>query len=220
MKTKIYQLYLSFVKKYGSPKEFWERWCKDRKTSQDREEIALGAILTQRTNWLNAEWASKNLKEVRALSIEKIFQTGKDIELLEDLIKPSGFYKQKAKRIYQFCEFIVKNCGSLENFFKQDLETCREQLLKISGIGPETADSILLYAGDKPIFVIDEYTRRLVKKRKITDKLSYDHLQQLFQQNLPKDIKIYQDFHAMIVLEGRGTGWDLETLVKQKHLFL
>ncbi len=211
MKTKIYQLYLYFVKKYGSPKEFWKRWCKGKKTSQDREEIALGAILTQRTNWRNVEKALKNLKEAKALSIEKIFQTGKNIKLLEKLIKPSGFYKQKAKRIYQFCEFIVKNHGSLEKFFKQDLGTCREQLLKISGIGPETADSILLYAGNKPIFVIDEYTRRLVKKRKITDKLSYDHLQQLFQQNLPKDIKIYQDFHAMIVLEGRGTGWDLET---------
>jgi endonuclease-3 related protein len=203
MKTKIYQLYLSFVKKYGSPKEFWKKWCKGGKTSQDREEIALGAILTQRTNWRNVEKALKNLKEARVLSIEKIYQIGeKDIKLLEKLIKPSGFYKQKAKRIYQFCEFIVKNHGSLENFFKQDLGACREQLLKISGIGPETADSILLYAGDKPIFVVDEYTRRLVKKRKIANKFSYGHLQQLFQQNLPEDIKIYQDFHAMIVLEG------------------
>ena len=221
MKTKIYQLYLSFIRKYGSPKEFWKKWCKRQKTKQDREEIALGAILTQRTNWRNVEKALKNLREARALSIEKIYKISKrDIKLLERLIKPSGFYKQKAKRIYQFCEFIVENYGSLERFFKQDLETCREQLLKISGIGPETADNILLYAGDKPIFVIDEYTRRLVKKRKITDKLSYDHLQQLFQQNLAKNVKIYQDFHAMIILEGRGTGWDLETPVKQKRLFL
>jgi len=203
MKTKIYQIYLSFARKYGSPKEFWREWCKSGKTRQNREEIVLGAILTQRTNWRNVEKALKNLKEARVLSIEKIYKIGKNIELLEKLIKPSGFYKQKAKRIYQFCEFIVKNHGSLEKFFKQDLEICREQLLKISGIGPETADSILLYAGNKPIFVIDEYTRRLVKKRKITDKLSYDRLQQLFQQNLPKDIKIYQDFHAMIALDGR-----------------
>ncbi len=203
MKTKIYQLYLSFVKKYGSPKEFWRKWCKSGKTSQDREEIALGTILTQRTNWRNVEKALKNLKEIKVLSIEKIYKIGKNIKLLEKLIKPSGFYKQKAKRIYQFCEFIVKNHGSLENFFKQDLEICREQLLKINGIGPETADSILLYAGNKPIFVIDEYTRRLVKKRRITSKLSYNHLQQLFQQNLPKNTKIYQDFHAMIVLEGK-----------------
>lgn len=210
MKTKIYQLYLSFVKKYGSPKEFWRKWCKSQKTGQDQEEIALGAILTQRTNWLNAEMALKNFKEVRALSIEKVYQIGKkDIKLLENLIKPSGFYKQKAERIYQFCKFIIENHESLEKFFNQDLEICREQLLKIPGIGPETADSILLYAGDKTIFVIDEYTRRLVKKQRITNKLSYGYLQQLFQQSLPKNIKIYQDFHAMIVLEGKGTSWDL-----------
>ena len=220
MKTKIYQLYLSFVRKYGSPKEFWRKWCKSEKTSQDREEIALGAILTQRTNWRNVKKALKNLKEARALSIEKIYKIGKrDIKLLEKLIRPSGFYKQKAKRIYQFCEFIVKNHGSLGKFLNQDLETCREQLLKISGIGPETADSILLYSGNKPIFVIDEYTRRLVKKQKISNQLFYNHLQQLFQQNLAKNVKIYQDFHAMIVLEGRGTDWDLETPVKQKSLF-
>ncbi len=210
MKTKIYQFYLSFVKKYGSPKEFWRKWCKSQKTGQDREEIALGAILTQRTNWLNAERALKNFKEARALSIEKIYQIGKkDIKLLENLIKPSGFYKQKAERIYQFCKFIIENHESLEKFFNQDLEICREQLLKIPGIGPETADSILLYAGDKTIFVVDEYTRRLVKKQRITNKLSYGHLQQLFQQSLPKNIKIYQDFHAMIVLEGKGTNWNL-----------
>jgi len=220
MKNKIYQLYLSFVRKYGSPKEFWKKWCKSGKTKQDREEIALGAILTQRTNWRNVERALKNLKEAKALSIKRIYQIGKrDIKLLENLIKPSGFYKQKAKRIYQFCEFIVKNHGSLEKFFDQNLETCREQLLKINGIGPETADSILLYSGDKPIFVIDEYTRRLVKKQKISNQLFYNHLQQLFQQNLAKNVKIYQDFHAMIVLEGRGTDWDLETPVKQKSLF-
>lgn len=207
MKTKIYQLYLSFSKKYGSPKEFWKKWCKRNKTKQDKEEIVLGAILTQRTNWRNVEKALKNLKEVNALSIKKIYQIGnKDIKLLEKLIKPCGFYKQKARRVYQFCEFIVENYGSLEKFFNQDLETCRQQLLKINGIGPETTDSILLYAANKPIFVIDEYTRRLAKKLKITNKLSYNHLQQLFQKNLPKNIKIYQDFHAMIVLEGRGTG--------------
>jgi len=219
MKTKIHQLYLLFSRKYGSPKEFWKKWCKKQKTKQDREEIALGAILTQRTNWRNVEKALKNLKEARALSIKKIYKIGENIKLLEKLIKPSGFYKQKARRIYQFCEFIVENHGSLENFFDQDLETCREQLLKISGIGPETADSILLYAGNKPIFMIDEYTRRLVKKRKITNKFSYNHLQQLFQQNLPKDVRIYQDFHAMIVLEGRGTGWNLQTPIEQKNLF-
>jgi endonuclease-3 related protein len=206
----IYQLYLSLFKKYGRPKEFWAKWCKDKKTWQDREEIALSAILAQRTNWLNVERALKNLKAAKSLSIKRVYQMGQqNMKLLETLIRPAGFYRQKAKRVYRFSEFISKNYQFLENFFKQDLRTCRKQLLDIFGIGPETADSILLYAGDKPVFIIDEYTRRFVKKHNLSKRLSYDYLQDLFQKSLPQDIKIYQDFHAMIVLEGRGTSWDL-----------
>jgi endonuclease-3 related protein len=216
---KIYQLYLSLLKKYGAPRDFWKKWCKRDKNKRDQEEIALGAILTQRTSWQNVELALKNLQRENILSIKGVYQVGKkNLEMLERLIRPSGFYKQKAKRLFRFCEFIIKNSTSLEKFFNQDLEICRKQLLEISGIGPETADSILLYGGDKPIFVIDEYTRRFVKKYKITDKVSYDHLQKLFQKNLPRNVKIYQDFHAMIVLEGRGTGWDLKSPIEQKTI--
>ena len=172
---KIYQLYLSLLRKYGNPKEFWKNWCKRNKTWQDREEIALGAILTQRTSWQNVELVFKNLREANVLSIEKIYQVGKKSRgSLEELIRSSGFYKQKAQRLFQLCKFIIENHKSLERFFGQDLKTCRQQLLKIYGIGPETADSILLYAGDKPIFVIDEYTRRFVKKHKLSTKFSYD----------------------------------------------
>jgi len=214
---KIYQLYLSLLEKYGKPRDFWKEWCKKEKNNEEREKIALGAILTQRTSWLNVELALKNLKKAEVLSIKKVYQVGKkDMDILENLIKPSGFYKQKAKRLFHFCEFIIKNFGGLEKFFKQDLETCREQLLKLPGIGPETADSIFLYAGHKPIFVIDEYTRRFVKKHNISNNFSYNHLQNLFQKNLPQEIKIYQDFHAVIVLEGKETSWDLRSPIKQK----
>jgi len=202
--VKIYQLYQELLKKYGTPKGNWKKWCKRNKNWQDKEEIALGAILTQRTSWQNVELVLKNLKKERILSIDKIYRLGQeDIKRLENLIKATGFYKQKAKRIYYFCEFIVKNYGSLQEFFKNDLAICRMKLLEIPGIGPETADSILLYAGEKLIFVIDEYTRRLVKKYNLSNRFSYNFLQQLFQQDLPKDIRIYQDFHAMIVLEGK-----------------
>jgi len=161
----------------------------------------------------------KNLREANILSIEKIYQVGKKSRgSLEELIRSSGFYKQKAQRLFQLCKFIIENHKSLERFFGQNLKTCRQQLLKIYGIGPETADSILLYAGDKPIFVIDEYTRRFVKKHKLSTKFSYDYLQDLFQKNLPRNVKTYQDFHAMIVLEGKGTGWDLENPIGQKSL--
>ncbi len=202
---KIYQLYLSLFEKYGKPEGFWRKWCKKRKTKRDREEIVLGAILTQRTNWKNVELALNNLKRAKIISLNDIYRLGK--RSLAPLIKPSGFYNQKAERIYHFSKFIIENYRTLENFFKQDLATCREELLKLPGIGLETADSILLYAGRKPIFVIDEYTRRFVKKYKISNNLSYNYLQDLFQKNLPKDVKIYQDFHAMIVLEGKGPGW-------------
>ncbi len=205
--TKVYQLYLSLLRKYGKPRDFWRKWCKKQKTKKDKEEIILGAILTQRTSWKNVELALKNLREAKILSVEKIYQFGeKNRELLEKLIRSSGFYKQKGERLFTLCKFIVENFKTLEKFFKQELKICREQLLELSGIGPETADSILLYAGQKPIFVIDEYTRRFVKKHKISNKFSYDHLQDLFQKSLPRDIKVYQEFHAMIVLEGKGTG--------------
>ena len=199
--TKIYKLYISLLKKYRGPQEFWKKWCKTKKTRQDRTAIALGAILTQRTNWRNVELALKNLKKARALSIRKVHQT--DRKLLEKLIKPSGFYRQKAERLIGLCRFVVKNFKTLEKFFKQPLKICREQLLALPGVGPETADSILLYAGHKPIFVIDEYTRRFAKKHRLTEELSYNNLQQLFQQNLPKNVKIYRDFHALIVLDAK-----------------
>jgi len=207
---KIYQLYISLLRKYGKPRDFWRKWCKKEKTKKDKEEIIFGAILTQRTSWKNVELALKSLREAKILSIEKIYQVGeKNRESLEKLIRPSGFYRQKAKRLFILSKFIVENFKTLENFFKQDLKTCREQLLELPGIGTETADSILLYAGQKPTFVIDEYTRRFVKEHNLSNKLSYDYLQNLFQKSLPQDIKIYQDFHAMIVIEGKGTDWDL-----------
>jgi len=203
-KTKIYKLYLRLLEKYGLANKFWKKWCKIKKDKKDKEEILIGAILTQRTNWRNVELALKNLKEAKILSVEKIYWlAGKNSKLLEKLIRPAGFYRQKAKRLFSLCKFIVENYGSLEKFFGKDLEICRKQLLTLYGIGPETADSILLYAGQKPIFVIDEYTRRFVKKHNLAKKFSYDFLQNLFQKNLPKDVKIYQNFHALIVLDGK-----------------
>lgn len=207
--NQIYKIYLELLEKYGSPKGFWQKWCKRKKTLQDKEEIVLGAMLTQRVSWFNVEKALQNLKEQKALSIRGVYELSKrNVELLEKLIRPSGFYKQKAQRIFGLCEFFEKE-GGFEKFLENPVMICRNKLLALNGVGPETADSILLYAGGKPVFVIDEYTRRFVKKRKLFKIFSYGHLQNLFQQNLPQDVMIYQDYHAMIVLEGRGTGWDL-----------
>jgi len=195
-------LYKELQKEYGRPFGQWQMWCRLPKTRLEKEEVAIGAILAQRTNWKNVEMAAENLKRKGVLSIKKIGQSGKNnITLLERLVRPSGFYRQKASRLYNFSRVISKNYGSLEKFFHQPLAICRRELLELPGIGPETADSILLYAGEKPIFVIDEYTRRLIKERRLSNDVSYDCLQKLFQDNLPKNFKVYQDFHALIVIK-------------------
>lgn len=206
-REKIRKIYNSFLQKYDMSDNLWGLWCRENKTNRNRGEIAIGAILAQATNWRNAEMALKNLKRENKFLIKGVYETGKkNIKKLEKFVRPSGFYKQKAERIFLFCKFIIENHGSLNKFFKQETAECRKQLLEISGIGPETADSILLYAGDKLIFVIDEYTRRLVEKYKIgAKKFSYNALQKLFQESLLKDVKIYQNFHALIVLEGKKT---------------
>ena len=200
----IKKLYIDLKKKYGEPRGQWLLWCKRPKTERDKEEIAIGSILTQRTNWKNVEKAIENLKTAEVLSFSSIYRLGnQNINSIEELIRSSGFYKQKAVRLFKFCEFIIKNYNSLKSFLKQDVEIAQRELLSLSGIGPETADSILLYAGEKPVFVIDEYSKRLIKKQKLTCDYSYHSLQKLFEKNLVSDYRLYQDFHALIVIDGK-----------------
>jgi len=195
------KLYKELKKKYGCPKGQWVLWCKRPKTGREREEVAIGTILTQRTNWKNAESALDNLKREK-ISLKDIYRPGK--KRIAFFIKPSGFYRAKAGYLSNLAEFIFGNYGGLEKLKKANLEELRGQLLGLKGVGPETADSILLYALDKPVFVIDEYTRRLVKKRGLSDNLSYPFLQKLFEKNLRKDFRLYQDFHALIVIDGKN----------------
>ena len=196
------KLYQELKKKYGSPKGQWSLWCKREKSEKEREEVVIGAILTQRTNWKNVELSFSNLKKAKINSLKDILKIRP--KKLERLIRPSGFYKAKSQYLINLAKFIIKNYGSLTKMKKEDGKKLREKLLKLKGIGPETADSILLYALDKPVFVIDEYTRRLVKKRNLAQKFSYDFLQHLFEKNLKKDLRLYQDFHALIVIEGKN----------------
>ena len=203
MKKKFFEnLYKELKERYGKPKGQWSLWCKRPKTEKEREEVIVGAILTQRANWRNVELAIENLKKAKLLSLKNIYLSG--IKKISPLIKPSGFYRQKARYLFSLAKFIVKKYGNLKKMKKENSERLREKLLTLKGIGPETADSILLYALDKPIFVIDEYTRRLLKKRKISQNLSYHYLQELFEKNLKKDFRLYQDFHALIVINGKN----------------
>lgn len=197
------KLYKELEKKYGVPKGQWKLWCKRPKTEGERKEVLIGAILTQRTNWKNVESAINNLKGAEINSLKDIYKEGP--RKLESLIKPSGFYKTKARYLFNLAKFTIENYGSLERMKNLDLKELREKLLKLKGVGPETADSILLYALDKPVFVIDEYTRRLVKKHRLAEKTSYEFLQKLFEENLRKDYRLYQDFHALIVINGKNS---------------
>jgi len=197
------KLYKKLRKECGTPRGQWKLWCKRPKTEREREEVIIGAILTQRTNWKNVELAIDNLKKAKISSLKDIYRLGE--RSLALLIKPSGFYKTKSHYLFNLAKFIVKNYPNLKRTRGAELEGLREELLKLKGIGPETADSILLYALDKPIFVIDEYTRRLVKKQGLDNNLSYEFLQKLFEENLRRDYRLYQDFHALIVINAKNS---------------
>lgn len=205
-RNKIYNLYLELLEKYGEPEKYWPQWCTKRKSSKLKEEIVLEAILVQRTSWRNAEMAARNLKRSRLLSIKGIFKN-KDSERLVSLVRPAGFYTTKPKRLVEFCRFICQNYSNWKNFCNEDFKTARIRLLEVYGIGPETADTILLFAADKPTFIIDEYTKRFARQNNLTKNLDYDYLKELFEKSLPEDMVLFQNYHVLIIAEqkqGKG----------------
>lgn len=199
----IFRLYRQLLVKYRKPEEYWPQWCASHKTLQDREIICIGAILVQRTSWRNADLALMNLREERLLSLKDISNL-KDFEKFRQLLRPAGFFQTKPRRLFGFCQYTINNYGNLIDFSKVGLAKAREELLNLYGIGEETADSILLYGLDKPTFIIDEYTRRFVKKNSISNKLDYKYLKNLFENNLPNNAKIYQSYHTLIIVDQKG----------------
>ena len=168
-------------------------------------EIILGAILTQNTSWKNVEKALDNLKKQGLLEPEKLRKV--EQSKLEELIKPSGYYRQKAERIQRFLDFFFAPPvnGKIELLKALPLKKLRKMLLEIKGIGPETADSILLYALNKPIFVVDAYTKRIFSRlRLVKENISYDELREFFEKNLPRSVKLYNDYHAQLVELGKN----------------
>ncbi len=166
-------------------------------------EIAVGAVLTQNTNWGNVERAINNLKAARVLSAKKIYEM--PISRLAALIRPAGYFNVKTKRLKSFIDFLMKDYhGSMKKLRDEDMHILREKLLSIHGIGPETADSILLYALGKPAFVIDSYTKRVLSRHKIMDYgKSYEEFQDLFQSSLEKDVELFNEYHALLVKVGK-----------------
>jgi endonuclease-3 related protein len=173
--------------------------------SDPRLEIIVGAILTQNTAWTNVEKALENLKRKKVLTVRALMNT--DEEALKIMIQPSGFFNQKARRLKLFVSYIhAYYQDDLEKFFSQDTTELRHELLTLEGIGPETADSILLYAGNHPVFVVDTYTKRICRRipcKGLDD--SYDAIQHVFESELQlsipkhKIVPIYKEFHALLV---------------------
>ena len=166
-------------------------------------EIAVGAILTQNTNWDNVEKAITNLKKVKKLnskSLRNISPTK-----LASLIRPAGYFNIKADRVKHFVDFLADHYnGSMKKMRAEEPLLLREKLLGVKGIGPETADSILLYALEKPVFVIDAYTKRILSRHKlVSEKAVYHDLQDIFYENLPQDVKLFNEYHALIVMLGK-----------------
>lgn len=166
-------------------------------------EVVIGAILTQNTNWSNVEKAIKNLKTAGKLSPEGMYELS--VTELAELIRPSGFFNVKAKRVKAFIDWLFSRYeGNLSKMFAQDLQALRSELLSVKGIGPETADSILLYAGNMPTFVVDAYTHRIFSRHElIPEESTYDEMKSFFEENLPEDVQLFNEYHALLVNIGK-----------------
>ena len=166
-------------------------------------EIIVGAILTQNTSWSNVEIAIRNLRRERLMTPGAM----EDVSFarLARLIRSSGYFRQKAKKLKCFVRFLRSGyAGSLTKMFRTPTAVLREKLLAVHGIGPETADSILLYAGKHPVFVVDAYTRRMLERHDLAAPTqSYEEIRQLFERSLPGDAPLYNEFHALIVRTGK-----------------
>jgi endonuclease-3 related protein len=166
-------------------------------------EVMVGAILTQNTNWQNVERAIANLEGAGVLDPDSLHRM--DHQALAELIRPAGYFNIKARRLKNFMAVMHDTFeGRVENMAGWDTEALRERLLSVKGIGPETADSILLYGLERPVFVIDAYTYRIAVRLGLAfEDADYYQLQEMFVDNLPSDVKLYNEFHALLVSLGK-----------------
>jgi len=190
--TEIYDLLLD---RFG-PQHWWP--------GQNPFEIIVGAILAQNTNWTNVEKAINNLKTANLLDPDDLHNTSYD--RLAELIRPAGYYNIKAKRLKNFLNWFFETYdGDLSRLENLDTDSLRQQLLGINGIGLETADSIVLYAFNKPIFVIDTYTCRVMGRHCFIEPgADYEQVRDVFESFLPSDVELFNEFHALLVMVGKN----------------
>ncbi|MDI6761797.1 MAG: endonuclease III domain-containing protein [Thermodesulfobacteriota bacterium] len=194
MKHLLMKIYKGLYDAYG-PRHWWP--------GETPFEVMVGAILTQNTSWKNVEKAIGRLKENGLLSSTKIRRLRRN--QLASLIRSSGYYRIKAERLKAFVNFLFEHYdGNLNRMRKEEIKTLREKLLRVKGIGLETADSILLYGLQKPIFVVDAYTKRILSRLGIVpEKASYEAIQNLFMNHLPHDERLFNEYHALFVHLGK-----------------
>jgi len=166
-------------------------------------EVIIGAILTQSAAWGNVEKAIGNIKSAQVLSVDALRRLPS--ETLAQLVYPAGYYNAKARKIKAFVEWLWEGYdGDLDRLFELDVAALRRELLSVYGVGQETADSIILYAGYKPVFVIDAYTRRIVSRLGLAPRVStYSAYQDLFMQGLEPDVALFNEYHALLVRHGK-----------------
>jgi len=194
MNDKLLDIYRILYDHYG-PRGWWP--------AETPFEVVVGTILTQNTAWRNVEKAITNLKQLGPLTPQALFRLPE--ETLSETIRPSGYYRQKGKRLRNFLRMLSDQFDCrLDALFDLPTETLREELLALSGIGPETADSILLYAAGRPVFVIDTYTIRILSRHELLpEETSYVEAQQWVMDNLPEDVQLFNEFHALLVNLGK-----------------
>jgi len=194
MKRKLNGFFQKLYSSFG--RQYW--WPADSPF-----EVMVGAILTQNTSWANAEKAILFLKKKKLLAPEKIFKM--PLKKLALLIKSAGYYNIKARRLKNFLQFYFDNYNfNLEKISQVDLLSLRRQLLTVNGIGQETADSILLYALNKPVFVVDSYTKRILSRHRVVKEgADYLEVQDIFMRNLKNKVRIFNEYHALLVKLGK-----------------
>jgi endonuclease-3 related protein len=190
----LLQYYSTLLHSLG-PQRWWP--------ARTRLEVIVGAILTQNTNWRNAELALEGLRKARRLTWRGLRQAS--VDDIEKCIRPAGFYRQKARTIRNFVEWLKRAYGgSLNVLFAQPPTALRQQLLALKGLGPETADAIIVYAGKLPSFVADAYTRRILSRHALLPTIaSYAVTQEFLHDHLPSDPALFNEFHALLVEVGK-----------------
>ena len=188
--ARFLEIYNSLFDYFG-PQGWWP--------SESALEMVVGAVLTQNTNWKNVRKALENLKKSDMLQLETLVTLSP--EELANYIRPAGYYNLKAKRLLNLLAMIVREYdGSFDTLIEDDLDSCRQKLLQVNGVGEETADSILLYVGCQPIFVVDAYTHRVFSRHNLLpEETSYQEIQECFMDNLPADAGLFNEYHALIV---------------------